>query len=205
MAIGLLTTLVFWTGLAKWTMCVWCLLVLNAAEVGTTKASEDVFVAVEVIIVLGLPWVKTSCSLELTMVVEYEIGGGRGGGGNDGGGGGSNDGPGDNDSIGESSSVNKSRKLSSNEGSLSSSKSCLEKPEATSSSCCTGCRGNSCKKNLLSDPATEVIKEEVETTIVEEAAEAEAAADFRCVDDVPLFCMLMISSSCRATGVKAWV
>ncbi len=86
------------------------------------------------------------------------------GGGGGGSGGGSD---GDMASIGESSSVSKSRRLSSKEGSLSllvDAKS-LENPEATSSSCCTGCLGNSGKKNLLSEPF-DAAAEVVERTIV---------------------------------------
>ena len=107
---------------------------------------------------------RTSCSLELTIVAaatfEEVFGGGIGGGG-----GGGNDGcpplqppPGEIEerSMGESvSSVNRSSILSSNDGSMpvsvaavSADDMSLEKP--IKSSCCTGCRGNKGKNNLLS-------------------------------------------------------
>ena len=117
--------------LARLTMWVVGLLVLMEAEVGTTKASEDE------LFTLGRPCVKTSWSLELTIVAPAVmlLGGGIGaGGGGGGGGGGGKDGPGDMDRIGESSSVSKSKMLSSREGSSLVPRS-LEKPEATSSSC----------------------------------------------------------------------
>ena len=104
---------------------------------------------------------RTSCSLELTIVAaatfeELVFGGGIGGGG-----GGGNEGcppPGEIEerSMGESvSSVNRSRILSSKDGSMPAlsvadavSEMSLEKP--IKSSCCTGCRGNKGKNNLLS-------------------------------------------------------
>lgn len=88
------------------------------------------------------------------------IGGGGGGGGNDGPG---DKVPGDNESIGESSSVKRSRMLSSSDGSLLSVvPRSFENPEATSSSCWTGCRGNSGKKSLLSAPFEAEVEVEVE-------------------------------------------
>lgn len=103
------------------------------------------------------------------------FGGGIGGGG---GGGGGKDGPGEIEAIGESSSVNRSKMLSSKDGSLLSLPKSLEKPDATSSSCCTGCLGRR-GKNLLSAPlvVVEVDVEEMTTALLDETAlkEVEAA------------------------------
>ena len=120
------------------------MLALIEADVGTTKASDEV--------ILGRPWVKTSWSFELTMVAPdvMLLGGGIGAGG---GGGGGRVGPGgDTERMGESSSVNKSRMLSSRDGSSLVPRS-FENPDATSSSCCTGCLGSKGRKNLFSEPS----------------------------------------------------
>jgi len=89
------------------------------------------------------------------------LGGGIGAGG---GGGGGRVGPGDIERMGESSSVNKSRMLSSREGSSLVPRS-LEKPDATSSSCCTGCLGSNGKKNLFSEPPS-LLEAEVEALVL---------------------------------------
>ena len=88
------------------------------------------------------------------------LGGGIGAGG---GGGGGRVGPGEIERMGESSSVNKSRMLSTREGSSVVPRS-LEKPDATSSSCCTGCLGSNGKKNLFSEPPSLI--EEVEALVL---------------------------------------
>ena len=88
------------------------------------------------------------------------LGGGIGAGG---GGGGGRVRPGDIERMGESFSVNKSRMLSSREGSSLVPRS-LEKPDATSSSCSTGCLGSNGKKNLFSEPL--LMLEEVEALVL---------------------------------------
>ncbi len=149
-------------------MCV-CLF-LTAVDVGTTNAS--------VTLAFGLPCVRTSWSLDDEAVTAG--GGGGGGGGKDGGGGNevaASEGPGDNDKSGGSSSFKKSKRFSSN-GVVGSPLSVLtavvgssfENPEATSSSCCTGCLGRSGKKYLFPVDEVEV-----------ELAEAVAAVAFTIV------------------------